>query len=520
MTVPDDRQGLKSGTVGRERAGGRWLTDHQLQVGLYMLAVRKLLELEPVAVYQPLRGGGLRPRGVFESAAPVGRHVYHTDAVTARSWSSCWLRSRPRRWSWRRSCGRRNDPVPGDVLAERMPASRDLLGLMVVMEFTEEQLRAIERREGDLLLDAGAGSGKTAVLVERFVRAVIDDGVDVGRILAITFTEKAAAELRDRVRARLKDLGDQTSAAATEGAWISTIHAFCARVLHTHALAAGLDPAFTVLDDNRAAELSGAAFDGALAELARSPQGAELVAHTSRPCSGGPLSPSTASCGRSGSGVRRCPCSARAFGRRAAGGVRELAFAAARGLGEIDQPGVTVAKALDTLTRAGELLAGELPWPGDLEAISLPGGAAALTSDPCEAYRAGLAQLRQGLASELAIPMRDALDELLRGYGERYGQLKQRSSALDFDDLELLARDLLSREEIGSRYRERFEHVMVDELQDTNRVQLELIELVAAGGALFMVGDAQQSIYGFRNADVELFEERGRELERVGGRRR
>ena len=72
----------KSGTVGRERAGGRWLTDHQLQVGLYMLAVRKLLELEPVAgFYQPLRGGALRPRGVFESAVPVGRHVYHTDAV-------------------------------------------------------------------------------------------------------------------------------------------------------------------------------------------------------------------------------------------------------------------------------------------------------------------------------------------------------------------------------------------------------------------------------------------------------
>ena len=387
------------------------------------------------------------------------------------------------------------------------------------MEFTEEQLRAIERREGDLLLDAGAGSGKTAVLVERFVRAVIDDGVDVGRILAITFTEKAAAELRDRVRARLRDLDDQTSAAATEGAWISTIHAFCARVLHTHALAAGLDPAFTVLDDNRAAELSGAAFDGALAELARSPQGAELVA------------------AHEPAVLRRAVVAVygqlRAIGQRRptlpvqrpsvaadelAGGVRELAFAAARGLGEIDQPGVTVAKALDTLTRAGELLAGELPWPGDLEAISLPGGAGALTSDPCEAYRAGLAQLRQGLASELAIPMRDALDELLRGYGERYGQLKQRSSALDFDDLELLARDLLSREEIGSRYRERFEHVMVDELQDTNRVQLELIELVAAGGALFMVGDAQQSIYGFRNANVELFEERGRELERVGGR--
>src|ERR1700722_9629587 len=146
------------------------------------------------------------------------------------------------------------------------------------MEFTAEQIVAIERRHGDLLLDASAGSGKTSVLVERFARAVREDGVEVGRILTITFTEKAAAELRERIRARLRALGDDAAARATEGAWISTIHAFCARVLRTHALAAGLDPAFTVLDEHRAAELSATAFDGALAELARSPEGAELLA--------------------------------------------------------------------------------------------------------------------------------------------------------------------------------------------------------------------------------------------------
>ncbi|HYB26953.1 MAG TPA: UvrD-helicase domain-containing protein, partial [Solirubrobacteraceae bacterium] len=65
--------------------------------------------------------------------------------------------------------------------------------------FTDEQLVAIERREGDLLLDAGAGSGKTSVLVERFVRSVLEDGIEVGAILTITFTEKAAAEMRERI---------------------------------------------------------------------------------------------------------------------------------------------------------------------------------------------------------------------------------------------------------------------------------------------------------------------------------
>ena len=82
-------------------------------------------------------------------------------------------------------------------------------------------------------------------------------------------------------------------------------------------------------------------------------------------------------------------------------------------------------------------------------------------------------------------------------------------SGVDFEDLELLARDLLGRrEDLRRQYSERFARIMVDELQDTNRVQLELIEAIAADN-LFTVGDAQQSIYRFRHADVELFERRG-----------
>src|ERR1700759_5384822 len=136
-------------------------------------------------------------------------------------------------------------------------------------DWTEEQRYAIEHREGDLLLDAAAGSGKTSVLVERFVRTVLDDGVAVEAILTITFTEKAAAEMRDRIRRRLRELGADEAARATEGAFISTIHGFCARVLRAHALAAGLDPAFVVLDAPDADRLADQAFDEALEELAR-----------------------------------------------------------------------------------------------------------------------------------------------------------------------------------------------------------------------------------------------------------
>ena len=112
----------------------------------------------------------------------------------------------------------------------------------------------------------------------------------------------------------------------------------------------------------------------------------------------------------------------------------------------------------------------------------------------------------------------DLLDRLLRLFAERYARAKREVSGLDFEDLELESRELLrSDAELRDRYRARFARIMVDELQDTNQVQLELIELIANEN-LFTVGDAQQSIYGFRHADVELFERRGERLAASGAR--
>src|SRR5579859_8001910 len=102
----------------------------------------------------------------------------------------------------------------------------DVPGRSPVMN--QQQLAAVSAR-GEVFVSAGAGTGKTSVLVERFVRAVCDDGLDVDSVLAVTYTNKAAAELRSRIRAELAARGRHDLARELDGAWVSTIHGFCAR---------------------------------------------------------------------------------------------------------------------------------------------------------------------------------------------------------------------------------------------------------------------------------------------------
>ena len=129
-----------------------------------------------------------------------------------------------------------------------------------------EQQAAVDAT-GLVFVSAGAGTGKTKVLVERFVRAVCDDGLDVSSVLVITYTKRTAGELRSRIRSRLLELGRTDLARELDGAWISTIHGFCNRLLKTYPLAAGLDPRFRELDEAQGSVLRGEAFETALAEF-------------------------------------------------------------------------------------------------------------------------------------------------------------------------------------------------------------------------------------------------------------
>ena len=386
-----------------------------------------------------------------------------------------------------------------------------------------EQAAAIERREGELLLDAGAGSGKTSVLVERFVAHVLADGVAVGQILAITFTEKAAAELRERIRTRLRQLGAVEEARATEGAYISTIHGFCARLLRAGALAAGLDPGFVVLDRDQSETLASASFDAALKDLEPA-AAAELIAAYGAPPlryailsayarlrSAGQLEPGLPP-------VSLASAVSAVSGRGTGAELDAASRALSAELGKIAAPSPRVLEALDRLERCRELVMVPDLWPAELDAVKLRGNGAALSTDACADYRDALAAHRAACAARAAVPIRDLLDTLLRSFGHHYTRAKRDVSGVDFEDLELLSLELLrSTPELRERYAERFTRIMVDEQQDTNRVQLELIEAIARQN-LFTVGDAQQSIYRFRHADVALFEARGGRLGAAGRR--
>src|SRR3954452_6928633 len=138
---------------------------------------------------------------------------------------------------------------------------------MSAREPTAEQREAIEATAREVLIEAGAGTGKTGVMVERYCRLVCEEGVSPDAVLAFTFTDKAAAELRQRIRAEIERRAEQGSERAREllpglgAAWVTTIHGFCNRLLSAHPVAVGIDPRFRVLDAPETERAAGEAFD-------------------------------------------------------------------------------------------------------------------------------------------------------------------------------------------------------------------------------------------------------------------
>ncbi len=396
---------------------------------------------------------------------------------------------------------------------------------------TEEQERAVTRRSQSLDLSAAAGSGKTSVLVERFVRAVHEDGVAPARILAMTFTERAAAELRARVRERFMALGDRRGAQETETAYVSTVHGFCSRLLRGHALALALDPDFVVLDQPQADSLRATALGRAMGELVSGPRAPEAVDLAAAwgvdrlTSSIGALHEELRSRGQRRPRLPYAPPPDRATAAAAAAAVGHAAREAARELGDqVDRPpGARVRSALRALEHAPALLAtpagrwdGAPPLGVKLAALALPSAHGALSGPACESYRQAVGAYARLCADYHGAHALGLVDELLGRFGRTYQILKRDRGAVDFDDLELLARELLLNEpRVRDAWSERFDLIMVDEFQDTNPRQLDVLRALEREN-LFTVGDEFQSIYGFRHADSRLVRAHRTELARRG----
>jgi ATP-dependent helicase/nuclease subunit A len=370
---------------------------------------------------------------------------------------------------------------------------------MVSTGLNDEQLAAVEVT-GNVFVSAGAGTGKTTVLVERYVRAVCDRGFDVDSILVLTYTRKAAGELRTRIRAALVARGRHDLARALDGAWISTIHGFCSRLLKAHPFTVGLDPRFRELEEAGAAVLRGEAFERALEEF----------------CSDGDVERVRLLATYRSDGLRRMLTGVyetlRSAGRDLVlelGERAPLAEAVASFRAEAKLLAEDAAATPTQRRTAGEAwrIVSEAAPPErivDLGALKCRGARA-------ESYEQGRKRVERVALEELAANDRDLLQELLERFAGAYAHAKRRESVVDFEDLQLAARDLLrDDEEVRDEFRLRFRLVMVDEFQDTNRLQCELVDLVAHPETteIFTVGDEFQSIYGFRHADVDVFRER------------
>ncbi|MEA2297554.1 MAG: ATP-dependent helicase/nuclease subunit [Solirubrobacteraceae bacterium] len=396
------------------------------------------------------------------------------------------------------------DEAGGEAGGGAEPAATAGTGL------TGEQEEAIGRRRGAMLLAANAGSGKTRVLVERFVRAVHEDGVAPSRILAITFTERAAGELRERVRRRLYELGDRRAARDTEASFVSTIHGFCAGLLRAHPLAAGLAPGFAVLDEGTSAALRHQAFERALAAWLTDGAALDLAAA----CGVDRLEAAILGVhDELRSRGRRRPELPGARPRREVGPARAELSGAGRALArELDgtgRVGIQVRAALGQLARDPELVAAC--------ELRLARGARALRTPLAEAYEEARLRCCEAEDDAAGVVGLALLRLLLAGFAAEFARLKAGRGALDFDDLELCARDLLAGDAgLRRRWSERFELLMVDELQDTNPREMAILAALDRGN-LFTVGDEFQSIYGFRHADVGIFRGRRRELEGADG---
>ena len=336
-------------------------------------------------------------------------------------------------------------------------------------------------------------------------------------MLAITFTKDAAAEIRDRVRRALIDEGMDEEALTVDDAWISTIHGMCSRILRAHALELGIDPEFTVLTDTD--ELMDQAVEHVLARATAPDAAPELAASLKALYAWYPMTGEGGSFG-TGTTIKGLVRDLLELSSQLPGGMDDVrvargqadtsaladAYRAALGASKSSTEKAQAAlDAIDAFEASGKTMADAARL---MMSCTMPRASKAFPKEQAELLKAEAADAFINIVLACGGPALDALVGLARSVEAEYRALKADQSALDNNDLLRMAYEALrDYPAIRAAYEGRFKMVMIDEFQDTDQMQVDLIRYLTGAGerALCTVGDAQQSIYRFRGAEVEVF---------------
>jgi ATP-dependent exoDNAse (exonuclease V) beta subunit len=446
---------------------------------------------------------------------------------------------------------------------------------MVTLHSDADARRAIDQDLDDtLVVEAAAGTGKTTELVNRILRVLASGRAAMIEIVAVTFTEKAAGELKLRLRERLEDerarAGDsevrqrlERALETLEEAHVNTIHGFCADLLRERPVEARVDPLFAVLTEPQANRLYDRAFRGWLEETLRQPpegvrralRRSAAPSFTNAGDADGPID-RLRNAGRSLAEWRdlSAPWRRPRFAREATidrlvGDLHALAEQSARASSTRDNLFVDT-DGVRRLSRQIQLEAsfGQRDYDGwEARLVDLvrdrgfsrtrKGSGFRYGKDVSrtevlaarDALFAALQQFRKEADADLAA----CLQQELGGATSRYQALKAAAGSLDFVDLLARARDLI-RTDAGVRHhlQSKFRRIFVDEFQDTDPIQAEILLLLAADnphatewteirpvpGKLFVVGDPKQAIYRFRGTDVATYWQVADRVRAAGGR--
>lgn len=391
-----------------------------------------------------------------------------------------------------------------------------------------QQLQIVKTLDRPLFVSAGAGSGKTFTLTRRIVYALSSESgpfvEHLDQVLAITFTKDAAAEIRDRVRRALIDEGMDEEALTVDDAWISTIHGMCSRILRAHALELGIDPEFTVLTDTD--ELMDQAVEHVLGRATAPDAAPELAASLKALYAWYPMAGEGGSFG-AGTTIKGLVRDLLELSSQLPGGMDDVrvargqadtsaladAYRAALGASKATTEKAQVAlDAIDAFEASGKTMEDAARL---MMSCSMPRASKAFPKEQVELLKAEAADAFINIVLACGGPALDALVGLARAVEAEYRALKADQSALDNNDLLRMAYEALrDYPAIRAAYEGRFKMVMIDEFQDTDQMQVDLIRYLTGAGerALCTVGDAQQSIYRFRGAEVEVFRRQERKV--------